>query len=587
MVPMLTFQSQHSRQCKTENGWQGVPRANRTFRRRSPGVNFEQPATEPNNPAIHGLSNDPHDTDHAQPGISDATHPSYDPRLFEEEPPARRRSVAPGREETAREPLSQALQSSNERPIGRPVDTRERVDLPEMADEFQEMLADRLFEGTPSASSLNSDEFRRYFTPPKFGIRFTSPDYRPRTANPGGAASIEGRPSTSPSRPPVPSFWNQSPSPMTQVPGVQARAGAGARYVATEGSSNRESHGADERENEGEGDQGLVAGGGAGGDDPSDGEGNRDRNSGASTSSSDSSGSGSDNSTDPSKKPPSNVNQTKPRPQDYRTPSAGPTESSLTGSTLDPPPRPRRTPSPSPVQHRLSPQPPPPNPFLTNPVPLNRRPSRITTLIAQETHPRNEDTAHPTPAFIPPRDFIPGSPPTDTRPFIRPPVIVHQDVQSPEADSAQEANTPTTPPGPDIRDENDSPRVALNRRTNPPGTGREGERVPLGEVRVEDVTEPVADMSTSTTSSSLSSARSSVTWPMTGSSLSTARTSVTWPEGVAPLVAGGASNAAQAGNIRAVEGVWAGRLRERRATVVPIGGSRGGARDGARGGRKR
>ncbi|KAL9002471.1 MAG: hypothetical protein Q9188_004603, partial [Gyalolechia gomerana] len=664
-----------------------------------------QPPIGPVDPAMHGLSDDTPDIGYRPPDNSNTTRPHYDFRFFEEEPP--RRSLVGGREGATRD-SPESSDPSNERQLGRPVGPQiDHLELAEMADEYQEMLAERLAEGTPSVSSLNSDERARYFQSPDVDITFREPNYQPSPpmedpgaggdsvlntfktppkqkedrklrSKPGGAASIVGRPLTSPPRPPVPSFWDPSPSPMTVT--TSAQAGAGARAISTQRSGNQDNYEAGARETEGEGNQDSTAGERAGGDDerndgPPDGDRIRDRNSKGSTSSSDSrqSSDSSSDDNDPSKKTPSGVKQAKPRPRDYRTPSVGPTESSLSASggssvlpkgtellraitssssseghsskegqggepklpgrradnptTPDPSSRPKRTPSPPSSsktpgnssirgQHGSSSPPnddtlqditgidwdaeyvdrprassnpptapsPPPSPtaeqhrpfsrtddsspprllphnaFLTT-APRHRRPSRINALITQETRPPTEDT-HPTPVFIP------GSPPTDTRPFIeqstrpylRPQVLVHQDPETPQGDDTQTqedggangGDGPRTPPGPDLRDENDSPRVVMNRRRNPPGAGR-GERVVLGEVRVEE-TEVVTEIATGTsttnapqtsasdirttanvalaaTSSSLSSARSSITWPSTAatSSLSSARSSITSP----------------------------------------------------------
>lgn len=715
---------------------------------------------------MHGLSDDTPDIGYRPPDNSNTTRPHYDFRFFEEEPP--RRSLVGGREEATRD-SPESSDPSNERQLGRPVGPQiDHLELAEMADEYQEMLAERLAEGTPSVSSLNSDERARYFQSPDVDITFREPNYQPSPpmedpgaggdsvlntfktppkqedrklrSKPGGAASIVGRPSTSPPRPPVPSFWDPSPSPMTVT--TSAQAGTGARAISTQRSGNQDNYEAGARETEGEGNQGSTAGERAGGDDegndvPPDGDRNRDRNSKGSTSSSDShqsSSSSSDYDNDSSKKTPSGVKQTKPRPRDYRTPSAGPTDSSLSVSgessvlpkgtellpaitssssseghsskegqggepkfpgrraddpaTPDPSSRPKRTPSPpsssktpgnssirgqhgssSPpnddtlqditgidwdaeyVDHPRASStpptapPPPPSPtakqhrpfsrtddsspprllphnaFLTT-APRHRRPSCINALITQETRPPTEDT-HPTPVFIP------GSPPTDTRPFIeqstrpylRPQVLVHQDPETPQGDDTQTqedggangGDGPRTPPGPDLRDENDSPRVVMNRRRNPPGAGR-GERVVLGEVRVEEtevVTETAIGTSTinapqtsaldvrtttnvalAATSSSLSSARSSITWPLTAATslLSSARSSITWPSS-SPITrstdpTSGSGNATGAENsVRAVQGPWAGRLRERRGVKTREAGIAGTGRGGAGRGR--
>ncbi|KAL9598888.1 MAG: hypothetical protein Q9219_004228 [cf. Caloplaca sp. 3 TL-2023] len=164
-------------------------------------------------------------------------------------------------------------------------------------DEYREMHANRLREGTPSVSSLNSEEARRYFAPTHWD-EFKEFDYQstpsvdglnagpvlevsPKTmyssaaflelsqqpvpnegyqsawetvkqqitadskrvqehfkklaSKPGGAASIVGQPLTSPPRPPVPSFWNASISGNTLPPSGQSGTGTANTPAETTG----------------------------------------------------------------------------------------------------------------------------------------------------------------------------------------------------------------------------------------------------------------------------------------------------------------------------------------------------------------
>ncbi|KAL8938200.1 MAG: hypothetical protein Q9216_004027 [Gyalolechia sp. 2 TL-2023] len=337
-------------------------------------------------------------------------------RRVEDEPPATRhvgsdeditRDVSPKQPEPSdgKEPR---------RRIETPIDL---LDIADMADECQEMLARRLAEGTPSVSSLNSDERERYFRAPRQDTRFRTPDYAPpppppppssmeesgaatfktppkqdergkRRSTPGGAASIAGRASTSPPRPPVPSFWEAFPSPMTLTGSMQVESGVG--YTSAQNFGNQESHETEERQSEGENNQDSTAEGGAGGDGEgndgsSGGDSNRDADSKSSTTSSSGSPTGSSDDGDESPDNQPSALQSPPCPQSEGT--------LYRQQILHHLPIPHLAQETHPARH------PPPKRQGTAPYALNTAPIPLPTMKPSQTSPASTGTprSHPQP----------------------------------------------------------------------------------------------------------------------------------------------------------------------------------------------